>query len=156
MKNLLNGKKIVIAGVVIVILLVGGVMLLGGKSSQKPGQTETSIKNEAAIPTVDSSVKVTLEPLPSGKEVFLTVKGIPSGTKNLEYELSYDARNAGPRGVLTQIDVSGQDSYEKKITLGTCSSGTCIYDDVVSDFRLSLKFTGGYGQRIFEKDFPRK
>lgn len=156
MKELLKNKNIVIVGVVVVLVLViGGVFFLSRSSSNTQKDTESSIENEAAIPTVDASVKVTLEALPGKKDVQLTVDSIPSGTKTLEYELSYEARNQGPQGVITQpIDVSGQRSYEKKITLGTCSSGTCVYHDVVGDIRLSLKFTGSYGQRIFEKDFP--
>ena len=156
MKNILSNQKVVIGGVIaVLVLVVGSVFLLNRGSSDSEGQGESSIENEAAIPTVDASVKVALEALPGGKEVLLTVNGLPSGTKTLEYELSYDARNQGPQGVITQpIDVSGQHSYEKKITLGTCSSGTCVYHDVVGDIRLSLKFTGTYGQRIFEKDFP--
>ena len=155
MKNILANKKlVVIIGITVLVLVLGGFFVANQKSNQEE-DAETSIENEVAIPTVDASVKVTLEALPGNKEVMLTVDGIPSGTKTLEYELSYEARNQGPQGVITQpIDISGQRSYEKKITLGTCSSGTCVYHDVVGDIRLSLKFSGSYGQRIFEKDFP--
>lgn len=150
-----NKKMLIIVVVVVLVLVTGGVLLLSKKSANKENQTDSSIQNEAAIPTVDASVKVELSALPGKKDVLLSIKGIPSGTETLEYELSYEARNQGPQGVITQpIDISGQSSYEKKITLGTCSSGTCVYHDVVGDISLSLKFTGTYGQRIFEKEFP--
>ena len=156
MKKFLASKKVlIIGGILILVLIVGGFLLMGRKGANNETGAESSIENEAVIPTVDASVKVTLEAIPGNKEVLLSVEGMPSGTKTLEYELSYEARNQGPQGVITQpIDVKGQRSYKKKITLGTCSSGTCVYHDVVGDIRLSLKFTGTYGQRIFEKEFP--
>ncbi len=152
----LDNKKVLIIGVVVVLVLVlGGVLLMGKKSANKQDQASSSIQNETAIPTVDASVKVELKTQPGNKEVLLSIRNIPAGTKTLEYELSYEARNQGTQGVTTQpIDVSNQSSFEKKITLGTCSSGTCVYHDVVGNFNLSLKFTGAYGQRIFEKEFP--
>lgn len=155
MKKLDNKKMLIIGAVVVLVLVLGGVLLMGKKSANKQNQANSSIQNEAAIPTVDASVKVELKAQPGNKEVLLSVSNMPAGTKTLEYELSYEARNQGPQGVITQpIDVSNQSSYEKKITLGTCSSGTCVYHDVVGNISLSLKFTGAYGQRIFEKEFP--
>ncbi len=155
MQNLRNKKVLVAAVIIALLLVVGGIFLFNSKGKKTANEGSSSIANEAAIPTVDASVKVQLETLPGNKEVLLNIEGIPTGTKTLEYELSYEARNQGPQGVITQpIDVSGQTSYEKKITLGTCSSGTCVYHDVVGDINLSLKFSGTYGQRIFEKEFP--
>jgi hypothetical protein len=156
MKKILGNKKVLISGIVVIlVLIIGGIYFANKKNTKTQSQGSSSIQNETAIPTVDASVKVTLEALPGKKEVRLSVENMPNGTKTLEYELSYEARNQGPQGVITQpIDVSGQNSYEKTITLGTCSSGTCVYHDVVSNISLSLKFTGSYGQRIFEKEFP--
>ncbi len=156
MQKILSNKKIVIASIVIILVLIsGGIYLVNRQNAKTQSQTDSSIQNDTAIPTVDPSVKVSLEALPGKKEVRLSVENMPKGTKTLEYELSYEARNQGPQGVITQpIDVSGQTSYEKTITLGTCSSGTCVYHDVISNISLSLKFTGSYGQRIFEKEFP--
>ncbi len=154
--NKLGQKQLMAIGAVAVVLviIISAVVLSGKKNAAKQSASGSSIQNEEVIPTVDSSVQVDLKALPGKKEVVLSVKNMPSGTKTLEYELSYEARNQGPQGVITQpIDVSNETSYEKKITLGTCSSGTCVYHDVVGSIKLSLKFTGTYGQRIFVKDY---
>ncbi len=154
MKNFDQKKLLIVAGVIVVVLLLGGVFLANRKSSNS-NQSTSSIKNEAVIPTVDSSVQVSLTAQKGNKEVKLSVTGIPNGTQSLEYELSYETSNRGTQGIITQpIDINGQSSWDKVLTLGTCSSGTCVYDLVTSPISISLKFTGSYGQRVFEKQFP--
>jgi hypothetical protein len=41
----------------------------------------------------------------------------------------------------------------RKIVLGTCSSGTCRYHNIVGDVKVFMKFTGDYGSKVFEKEF---
>ena len=154
MEKFLKNKKAVIASVVVLVLIVGGVVFFAlTKNTAKKSQTEDVLSNEQAIPKVDSSVKVSLEALSGKKEVELTVSGIPSGTSSVEYELSYDAQGQGPQGAIGTADLHGERTLSKKITLGTCSSGTCVYHTVVGGIKLSLLFNGGYGQKIFEKEY---
>src|SRR5437867_12778897 len=91
--------KVIVGLIVVVVLLLGGyAYLVKGKKEVKQNTTPESVQNESVIPTVDSSVQVSLDALPGKKEVLLSVKNIPTGTKTLEYELSYEARNQGPQG----------------------------------------------------------
>jgi hypothetical protein len=47
-----------------------------------------------------------------------------------------------------------EDAYGgRKIVLGTCSSGTCRYHNILGPIKLNLKFTGSYGEKIYEKEF---
>ena len=152
----INKKLILVGGAIVVIVIVA--LVIGGKLMTKSNEEEVKKANleetnQDIIPTVSSSVEVTLEKAAGGKEMILTVANIPSGTQSIDYELSYQTAKQGLQGVIGTISTTGESKYEKQITLGTCSSGTCVYHEVVGKIKLSLKFSGDYGERIFEKEF---
>ena len=143
-------KKMILIGVTVLVLLAVGFLLINRKSSNKEGSDLEP--TEEILPTVDSSVKVTLEGVSGNREVLLAVEGVPSGTESVDYELSYQTASQGLQGVIGTIMTQGKSSFEKKLTLGTCSSGTCVYHQVVGKIKLTLKFTGDYGEKLFEKE----
>ena len=143
-------KKYLMVGGIVVILLVVGFFVFGRTKQTKTDDKEP-LPTEMVIPTVDSSVKVSLEDAGNGKEVTLKIENAPSGTDSVDYELSYNTAKQGLQGVIGTLTES--DSYEKKITLGTCSSGTCVYHEVVGKIKLSLKFSGSFGEKVFEKEY---
>lgn len=152
----INRQQIIVGAVILVTLIV--VLIIGSKFMTKNKNVEEKKANleeinQDVIPTVSSSVGVTLEKATDGKEIILSVANIPSGTQSIDYELSYQTAKQGLQGVIGTISTTGESKYEKKITLGTCSSGTCVYHEVVGKIKLSLKFSGDYGERIFEKEF---
>jgi len=140
--------------------VIGALILLGVGigifiSRQEPKKIEQVQKKEEvdAIPTVDSSTVVTLKSLQGNKEILLEGKGVPSGTSSIDYELSYDTQGQGKQGVIGTIsDITGN-TFEKQMTLGTCSSGRCVYHEVIGSIQVTLKFTGDYGERILVKEF---
>lgn len=149
-------KHIVISLIVIGVLLVVFVfvMLRRSQSSSTTTGPKPTLSDEAPIPTVDGSVLVDLVQKVPGKEVLLTVSHLPADTTSIEYSLTYDTKKQNAQGVIGTIQVTGSTSqYEKQITLGTCSSGTCIYHEVIGPITVSLKFNGSYGEKVFEKDF---
>ncbi len=143
--------KMFVGGLVVVLLLVGA-WLMTRKGITQNGSSNIS-PTEVVIPTIDSSVKVSLTLTPAGHEVELLIKAIPSGTNSIDYELSYQTKDQGLQGVIGTINIAGDSKFDKKITLGTCSSGKCVYHEVVGSIKLTLKFTGSYGEKIFEKDY---
>ncbi|MFN4212607.1 MAG: hypothetical protein ACK4FL_01420 [Microgenomates group bacterium] len=146
-------KKHLYFGIMALILLfVISYWLLTRKSNVKNISLPVS-PTEVVIPTVDNSVKVDLISLQVGKEVMLTIENIPPETQTIDYELSYQTAKQGFQGVIGTAEVKNKKSYQKKITLGTCSSGTCVYHEVMGKIKLTLKFNGGYGERIFEKEY---
>lgn len=146
-------KKYLIVVAVIFFLLIIGYWLFGGKKQKQINKKEV-FPTEMIIPTVDSSVEVDLMSSVNGKEVKLSIKNIPEGTKIIDYELSYNTAAQGLQGVLGTINLKiGELSYEKEITLGTCSAGKCVYHQVVGKIKLSLKFSGDYGEKVFEKEY---
>ncbi len=157
-----NTRNILIIAAIVVVLLISGFLFVRSRNTSKQVQTEEALEETEIIPTVDSSVKVDLEVLPGKREVILTVKNPPPGTNTIEYELTYDAEGQGPQGAIGQCSKKKTDpeacdfrqlASGKKITLGTCSSGTCVYHKVLGSIHLSLIFSGEYGEKIFEKDY---
>ena len=154
MNKLNKNHQIFVIVVIILTLAVGFFLFL--KSNKPDSKSNETLPQTEILPTVDSNVLVDLEADRKKQEVILTVSGIPAKTSTIEYELSYDADVDGesvPRGAIGTFDIAGEDSINKKITLGTCSSGTCKYDKGVEKVKVSLRFTGDYGVKIFEKEF---
>lgn len=143
-------KYLMIGGTILVLLLVG--FLIFGRSN-KTNQTSDLEPTDEVLPTVDSSVKVSLTGTNSNKDVTLEVTNLPNGTEFVDYELSYQTASQGLQGVIGTVQTEGESTIEKELTLGTCSSGTCVYHQVVGKINLTLKFTGSYGERIFEKEY---
>lgn len=148
-----NKKPLIIGIVVIIILLLGGFMFMNQRNTQDATDATNIAPTEATIPTVDSSVKVSLEAVEAGKEVLLNVSALPAGTTSIDYELSYNTEGQGLQGVIGTMTVEdGKKEVEKQMTLGTCSSGTCVYHKVEGAIQLTLRFTGDYGQKLYEKE----
>lgn len=161
----MDKQKKIIIGVVCALIVVFGVWFASNTANKhKEQSTENVLENEPTIAPVDSSVIVNLEEAGKKGEVEISVKNAPEGTKKAEMELTYNraARaeddtdsDVTTDGVLTGCDFkSGQRSCVKTgITLGTCSSGVCRYHSVVGSIKLSIIFTGSYGDRSFEKEY---
>lgn len=151
-----NKNVVVVVGILLVLLVGGFVLTRGGADSSANKDTESTLPDVEVLPTVDPSVIVKLEADAKGQNVTLMVENFPATTRSIEYELSYDALVEGetvPKGVIGDIDVKGTKPVLKEITLGTCSSGTCKYDDGIKSIHVTLKFVGGYGAQLFTGDF---
>lgn len=152
-----NSKQYIIVGAVILVLVSAiAFMMFRGKDNQESTEKETVFAQpEDVIPTVDSSVKVTIE----GKtEGVITIKGIPKGTTEIEYQLTYKKKNlvegeGVQDGLLGRVKLKGEDSIEEEITFGTCSSGVCRYHDIDGPITGSFLFTGSYGKKILDQKF---
>lgn len=149
-------QKMIILGMgavslVVLLIILNNVFIKSSKSGTE-FLTPTEVV-EQPIPTVDSSVEVSLTPIIGGKEITLLISNSPNGTKSIDYELSYQTAQQGLQGVIGTIQIQGEKSYEKQLTLGTCSSGACVYHNVVGAIEVNLRFIGDYGEKIFEKEF---
>lgn len=138
----------------LIVLLVISYFVFFRSSKKEEAQKRGALPTEAVIPTVDSSVIVKLAYKIKGQEVTLKINGIPKGTEFIEYSLEYDTESNGIQGIIGDVELDRyQKSYEKDLTLGTCSSGRCMYHKVVGSILVSIKFTGDYGEKIFEDEF---
>ena len=145
-------NKAVIIIAVLVLLIVGFFVINKNKGSSNQ-KTNLKPTPEEVLPTVDASVEVDLVPVTGKKEILLKISSIPKNTQTIDYELSYATAEQGLQGIIGTISITDDKNYEKQLTLGTCSSGKCVYHQVVGKIRLVLKFTGDYGERIFEKEY---
>ena len=158
-------KLILIGGVLLTVLIIGGVLIGSHRGEVKEEAGGDLLPTEVAIPTVDSSVKVNLTSGKTKGEALLTIEKAPKGTKDIDFELSYNANNPDEGGTTLQGAIGGceesQDVWKcgepsptgRKIVMGTCSSGVCKYHNVVGKVRLNLRFTGDYGDKVFEKEY---
>jgi len=152
MKN--SQKKIVIILLLVIILVIGFILvnISNKKTEKKP--VNNQVETESVVPTTDASTVATLNSSNGGKEGILKIKGIPNHTVSVDYELSYSTKQQGFQGVIGTISPDNTEKvFEKKITLGTCSSGKCVYHEVVGVIKTTLKFSGDYGVKILEKEF---
>lgn len=145
-------KKLLLIGGVVVLVLLTIYLLVAGKKGNKPA-TSLEAPTEVVVPTVDSNVKVDLISS-NRKEATLIIRGIPSGTNSIEYVLSYGTVEGGLQGINSTITLANNErEFTKQITLGTCSSGTCVYHNIKGKIKVELKFNGNYGEKIYEKEY---
>ena len=142
---------VVVVGLLILMGVIGGVLL----SQKKPTTIEQPKKQVdlGAIPTVDASTTISLTAIQGNKEIVLKSTTVPNGTTAIDYELSYDTKAQGKQGVIGSVSTITGNSFEKQMTLGTCSSGRCVYHEVVGAIQVTLKFTGEYGEKVLAKEF---
>lgn len=155
----MKNKNILVTGAIVLILVVGGFLLTSrnGDSSKKSVKDTSTLPDNEVIPTVDSSVEVTLTADKLLHEATLTVNSYPEGTTGIQYALSYDASVDGenvPKGVVGDLKIEPKSTTtSKQVTLGTCSSGTCKYDKIMSKVTVELKFKGDYGSKLYKGEF---
>ena len=144
---------VIVVVAVVVILGLAGFMVGGRKSSVK--NTAAPNAQSDTVPTVDASVKVDLKRTRDKSSVIISVNDMPTGTSSLDYTLSYDTKAQGSQGIIGEgIKVeSNKRSFEVTRFLGTQSSGHSVYHEVVGKIKLEVKFTGSYGEKIFEREY---
>lgn len=157
MESLRKNKNAVIVVIILLLLVAIGFFITrdGGDEVVDDTTRDSVLPDVEVLPTVDPSVEVLLEVDALGREATLSIENYPKGTELIEYELSYDALVDGesvPKGVIGTIDIE-KGRATKDITLGTCSSGVCKFDEGVKLISVTLKFEGGYGAQLFEGEF---
>jgi hypothetical protein len=109
------------------------------------------------LPLVASSVTVDLaKSKTETNTVVISVSGMGSTIASIAYELTYDSQGLikGVNSGSKPADVSGKDTFERPIYLGTCSRNVCKPDVGVSKVTLNLVFTDSSGkQSQFSKDY---
>jgi len=161
-------KKVYIVILFFVLFLFGFIFFIWKNKSFSKKETQSIVlPTDVLISTVDSSVKVEFKSLKKG-EVVLIINNEPKGTETIDFELSYKALNndisegeglidQGVIGKCYKVDTSWQCGEEtdsgRKIVLGTCSSGVCRYHNIAGPIKLNLKFSGSYGEKIYENEF---
>lgn len=148
----LNKKTtMILGGIFLVLFIFFGYWLLIGRKATVNKNVQIA-PSDGAMPTIDSSVIISLTALTGKKEVLLSIKNMPKNTNSLGYILTYETVEGGMQGIQSTAEITGSD-FEKKITLGTCSSGTCVYQNIKSTIKLELVFKGDNGDKYFTKEY---
>ncbi len=147
-------NKILVGAIVVIVVVLGAVFVFTrSKGAQTAPPAGDQTQNVKKLSPQDIGLTLSLR---ADKRAVEMEIGKLTGVKSIQYEADYNANAKDPdtgelsnvpRGVVSSdIDVSGQSDIKKEILLGTCSSGTCKYDDVTSDIKFILKIVYDSGE----------
>lgn len=144
----------ILVGVVLVIAFTGFIFFKNttSKSNEQDKEEKPAVKEL----TLEERPYVTLTPDKDGKELILKVSRIPSQVSTVEYEVRYDRFESETGGDISDgvpgsVKVEGQTNIERKLTLGTCSSGVCRYHKGVKDIQLNIRLRDAKGKLVAQK-----
>jgi len=150
-----NPKLGIIVG--LVVLVIVGVFLFTRKSNTETSSPVKEQEQEVVVEKVDASISVDVAWSKSkDNTVVLTAKGLGGKYTSVGYELQYESGGVG-KGVTSgskPLDVTGKDTFDREIYLGTCSRNVCKPDPGVKKVSVVLEFTSADGKRSeFSKDY---
>lgn len=148
---MVQDKKFLIIIVIVIILLLGGGWYVMGMKNTKTEEL-VPVEEEATVQTLSpESLGLDLQFRKDGKAAKIII-GNAKGIQAIEYQISYQKNQDGedvPEGLIGDIDmtqVSGGTVETDYREFGTCSSGTCRYDNVTSPVKITLKITKDDGK----------
>lgn len=147
-----KNKRIFLFVLVPIIIFLIVIFIFFSKRKKTEVSKNLKVPTPELLPTIDSSVLIDLTPVNQRKGLILSIKNIPLKTKSIEYIITYETEDGGFQGVNSSVSVEGS-SFKKEITLGTCSSGACVYHLVKGGIKLELVFKGDYGERFFNREY---
>lgn len=154
----------IVVGVVVVVVLlgVGGWLFLAKKNAtqQIPAVNDQTQQVQTLSP---DAIGLTIAFRADNKAMKFTV-GNAAGINSIEYQISYNKTVNGdtvPEGLIGTVDMNPGDKTAGIgfREFGTCSSGTCRYDNVLSPITLTLKLVKSDGKvyQVEKKvDLPTK
>lgn len=146
----MKNKNVIIGAVAALVIILGiiGYFMMNGSSSSKPASEtasdDLSIEEAMVIPTINPSDLGLTFTLRSDKKAAKFEITNASDIENVEYQLSYTKEVNGeevPEGLIGEAKPKAGVIAIAYREFGTCSSGTCRYDKVVSSVKLTLKIT---------------
>lgn len=139
----------VIFVIVGLLVLVGVYFFVVRKSSglenkgNEPNNEESQPLPEVKI---DARPIASITPSSDGHWLTMKIEKIKLQASSMDYELLYQLPDGRTQGVPGTVSLSGVDSIERKLLLGSESSGKFRYDEGVKNGTLSLKFRDSAGK----------
>lgn len=140
----MQGKKLyLIIAAVVVVLGVGGFYMLSQKKAQ---QTPTQGDQTMQVLTLSPDSLGLQTAFRSDNKAMKFTLNNAADVKAVEYQISYTKQVKGdqvPEGLIGTMDITPGNTAQGigYREFGTCSSGICRYDTLVSDITLTLKVT---------------
>ena len=139
----LKDKRILALIAALLILVIGGVALAFMRGNSTPNPADQFV--EENLPTLsaeDIGLEVTLR---GDKRAIMFEVTKYDDIERIEYEITYEKEIDGetvPEGLYGEMNIAldgiTKTDYRE---FGTCSSGVCRYDEVVSDIKITMKVT---------------
>ena len=150
-----NKMMMIYVGLAVLLGVTGFIVYKAVAPAKDSAPVETE-DIDLTIPTVDSSVAVTLDKAAKANTVVLNVSGLAGKYATVGYEFSYESKGLikGVTSGSKPLDVAGKDSFDREVYLGTCSRNDCTPDTGVTMISVTLEFTDSAGKKSqFSKDF---
>jgi len=152
-------KKIIIGVVAALVILLGVTGFVVYKTLF--GQAKPAVVQQDEVvdiePQVASSIIVDAKKsTKADNTVVISVSGMAEKMSTVGYELTYDSKGLikGVNSGGKPLDVTGKDTFERDVYMGTCSRNVCTPDGGVTKVSVALEFTDTQGKKSqFSKDF---
>ena len=146
---------VLLAGFIVIVATY--FFVIKGKSADKNGVDmlqEEDLSFLVDVPLERRPV-VSMVPTSDGHFLNLTIDKLAIDAYSLEYTLLYKLPDGREQGVPGIIPLQGQEKIERKMLLGSESSGKFRYDEGVEQGTFTLKFRNSEGKLVakFETDF---
>lgn len=139
-----------IIGAILLILVIFLFKLITKPKTSEGEAISTPAPIGKSLDTLDENLrpKVDIRSRADNKALIITFSNLKNFS-SLQYELSYLTKDEIPQGVIgSPIKLTGEDSIEKELLLGTCSGTVtlkCRYDEDVHQISLSIKYVDQSG-----------
>lgn len=146
MSAMLNKKYLPVGVFLAVVILLAGVFF-AFKARRDKG-IEPDIENIPELPA-DQRPVTSLVPTEDGHYLNLIVEDINvPGASMMEYEVYYETATGIQQGIPGRVTLTGPQSIERELLLGSESSGKFRYDEGVDEGTLAIKFRDVDGKFI--------
>lgn len=156
----MRNNKLVAYGIILFFAVASGFgiyKILGNSSKQDSvASHEEEVTSDTIEPLDPSIIVQAKKSRTKDHTVVLSISGLGGNVKSIAYELTYDSQGLikGVNSGSKTIDVSGQDSFEREVYLGTCSRNVCKPDQGVEKVSVVLEFTNSSSKKSqFSKEY---
>lgn len=144
MNNIKKFLPLILLGIGVLVLILVFVLIKNKKSEVPTDDSETLTEIAFADRPFAS-----LTPTSDGHYINLTIDKIKlAKAVSLDYELLYSLPDGRTQGVPGTVDLKGESKFERKLLLGSESSGKFRYDDGVEDGSLTIRLRDAKGKLL--------
>lgn len=146
LKQLKNKKYFPLILIVVVLgILTAIILVIRARNTKTPTTSQSTVAKEVALK--DRPV-TSLTPSADGHWLTLSISKIKIKAETMDYELLYQLPDGRTQGVPGTITLKDESSIERKLLLGSESSGKFRYDEGVKEGSLTLRFRDSKGKLI--------
>src|SRR3989344_3673984 len=139
----LKDKRVLALIIALIVLVIGGAVLAYMKSNKTVDPADQFVEeNLPSLSPADIGLEITVR---GDRRAIMFEVTKAEDIERIEYEITYEKEIDGetvPEGLYGEMNIAldgiTKTDYRE---FGTCSSGVCRYDEVVSDIKITMKVT---------------